>query len=76
MEKGREGRDNGNEVWGGGKGETAKEVVVTSMGLGGGGRRRRQSWVENWEGREIGMRGAKEYKKAVSTVKMHSNACL
>ena len=57
MEKGREGRDSGSEVWGGGKGETAKEVVVTSMRLGGGGRRR-WSWVENGEGREVGTRGA------------------
>ena len=76
MEKGREGRDSGSEVWGGGKGGTAKEVVVTSMGLGRGGRRRRRSWVENWEGREIGMRGAEDYKRAVSSVEMHSNACL
>ena len=76
MEKGREGRDSGSEVWGGGKGETAKEVVVTSMKLGGGGRRRRWSWVENWEGREIGTRGAKDYKTAVSSVEMPSNACL
>ena len=45
MEKGREGRDSGSEVWGGGKGGTAKEVVVTSMRLGGGGRRRRRSSV-------------------------------
>ena len=58
MEKGREGRDSGSEVWGGGKGKTAKEVVVTSMRLGRGGRRRRRSWVENWEGREVGTRGA------------------
>ena len=57
MEKGREGKDSGSEVWHREKGETAKEVVVTSMGLGGGGRRRRWSWVENWEGREIGMSG-------------------
>jgi len=39
MEKGREGRDSGSEVWGVGREETAKEVVVTSMGLGEGGRR-------------------------------------
>ena len=59
MEKGREGRDSGSEVWDGGKGGTAKEVVVTSMGLGGGGRKKRRSWVENWEGgREVGTRGA------------------
>ena len=51
MEKGREGRDIGSEIWGGGKGETAKDVVVTSMWLGGGGRRRRRSW---WR---IGKRG-------------------
>ena len=50
MEKGREGRDSGSEVRGGGKGGTAKEVVVTSMRLEGGGRRRRRSWVGNWEG--------------------------
>ena len=36
MEKGREGRDSGSEVWGGGNGGTAKDVVVTSMGLGEG----------------------------------------
>ena len=41
MEKGREGRDSGSEVWGGGKGGTAKEVVVTSMGLGGGGQEKK-----------------------------------
>ena len=58
MEKGREGKDSGSDVWGWGERETAKEVVVTSMRLGGGGRKRRRSWVENWEGREIGMSGA------------------
>ena len=36
MQKGREGRDSGSEVWSGGKEEMIKEVVVTSMGLGEG----------------------------------------
>ena len=43
--------------YGVGKRRDSKRSGCDKYGVGGGGRRRR-SWVENWEGREIGTRGA------------------
>ena len=45
MEEGGEGKDSGSDVWGGGIRETAKEVVVISIGWGEGkGEEDRAGW--------------------------------
>ena len=53
MEKGREGRDR-RMGW---SERVDSKRSGDKHGVGGGSRRR-QNWVENWEGREIEMRGA------------------
>jgi len=55
----------------------SKRSGCDKYGVGGRGQEKKMELGEELrEGREIETKGAKDYKTAVSSVEMHSNACL